>query len=270
MKITGNLLRIVTIAAFALGSCSQPKTEVRDDFKTYYDQFNVEGCFALYDQRQNKYLLYDPTGFSQPFIPASTFKICNSLIALETGVVTDADYFMPWDSITRGVAAWNRSHTLKSAFKNSVVWYYQEIARRVGEKDMKDWLEKAGYGNEDISGGIDAFWLSGGLRISPGQQIDFLKRLHENRLPFSQRSMDIVKDIMVVADTAGYVLRAKTGWSRQDNKDIGWYVGYLEKNENVYYFANCVRTPNENHPDFGRARLEIVHEILRRVGLLNK
>ena len=114
---------------------------------------------------------------------------------------------------------------------------------------MKYWLDKANYGNADISGGIDKFWLSGGLRISTEQQIDFLKRLHDNTLPFSQKPMDIVKNIMIAKDTLGYVVRAKTGWGKQDNKDIGWYVGYVEKENKVYYFANCIQTTDSENKD---------------------
>ena len=254
----------IILSYLSFVSCTDgPTTEIRDDFKKYYEQYDVEGTFALYDQNANKYILYNPAEFRRQFIPASTFKICNSLIALETGVIADEHYKMSWDSVVRRVPSWNRDHTLTTAFQNSVVWYYQEIARRVGEDAMKDWLTKIDYGNADTSGGVDQFWLSGGLRISAEEQIDFLKRLRNEELPFSRPSMDIVKKIMITKDTTGYVLRAKTGWSSQDNKDVGWYVGYIETGDNVYYFANCLRTDDPEHLGFGRARLEIVFAILK-------
>lgn len=149
----------------------------------------------LYDPQTDKYVFYNPNQFEQTFSPASTYKICNSLIGLETGVIKDENFVIPWDSVTRQNPNWNSDHDLKTAFKNSTVWYYQELARRVGRQQMKYWLDKANYGNADTSGGIDKFWLTGGLRISPKQQIDFLKRLHDNKLPFSQRSVDIVKKL---------------------------------------------------------------------------
>lgn len=135
---------------------------------------------------------------------------------------------------------------------------------------MKYWLDKANYGNADTSGGIDKFWLTGGLRISPKQQIDFLKRLHDNQLPFSHRSVDIVKNIMIAKDTLDYVVRAKTGWSGQDKKDIGWYVGYLETKDNVYYFANCIQSADLNNKDFANARIDIVYLIFGDLKLTNK
>lgn len=258
-------------AMLALVSCTSAQTtETRDDFKRYYDQFNVEGSFVLYDPQADTYVVYNPDQLDRPFTPASTFKICNSLIGLETGVIADEHFIIPWDSVTRQNPNWNRDHDLKTAFQNSTVWYYQELARRVGGQQMNHWLARAAYGNADTSGGIDRFWLTGGLRITPRQQIDFLKRLYENRLPFSQRSMDIVKRIMIATDTLGHVVSAKTGWGMQDGHDIGWYVGYLETKGKVYYFVNCIRSADPDNTDFAPARIAITQRILADLGLTEK
>lgn len=264
--------RIVFLFALSLiylaGCTPKQSAEVRADFKKYYDQYGVTGSFVLYDPQEERYLFYNPEQYEQEFSPASTFKICNSLIGLETGVIADEHFVIPWDSIERHNPEWNSDQDLKSAFKNSTVWYYQELARRVGGPQMKSWLDKANYGNADTSGGIDQFWLSGGLRISPKQQIDFLKRLHDNQLPFSPRAMDIVKNIMIAKDTLGYVVRAKTGWGGHDNTDIGWYVGYVETRGKVYYFANCIQSTDPENNNFARARMEIVYRILEEIKLL--
>jgi len=192
---------------------------------------------------------------------------------LETGVIKDENFLIPWDSIKRR-DIWDKDHTLRTAFRNSVVWYYQELARHVGGKQMKYWLDKAHYGNADTSGGIDKFWLYGGLRITPEQQVDFLRRLHDNKLPFSQRSMDIVKNIMVEKDTLGYVIRAKSGWGIQNGKNIGWYVGYIETADNVFYFSNCVQTLAQNNEDeirsaqFDKSRKAIAVSILKELKII--
>ena len=256
---------------FFLTNYVQSQTiEIRDDFKKYYDQYNAEGTFALYDQNNDRLITCNQSQLNEPFIPASTFKILNSLIGLETGVIEDENFVLSWDSVVRQVPDWNKDQDLKSAFKNSTVWYYQELARRVGGKQMKYWLDKVNYGNADTSGGIDKFWLSGGLRITPLQQINLLKRLQNNMLPFSQRSMDIVKNIMIAEGNMDYTIRGKTGWSSQDNKDIGWYVGYLETKGNVYYFANCIQTADLNNNNFGKARKEIVYQILNELKLITE
>ncbi len=269
--IIKNTLLILILTVIALSACKQKQiNEIRNDFKKYYDCFDVDGSFVLYDPQADKYVFYNKSQFEQTFSPASTFKICNSLIGLETGVIKDENFVIPWDSVVRQNPNWNTDQDLKTAFKNSTVWYYQELARRVGGQQMKYWLDKVHYGNADTSGGIDRFWLSGGLRISPQQQIDFLKNLHDNQLPFSKRSMDMVKNIMITKDTLGFVVRAKTGWSAQDNIDIGWYVGYLENKDKVYYFANCIQSENLNNKSFANARIDIVFLILGDLKLKDK
>lgn len=128
-------------------------TETRNDFKKYYDQFKVDGSFILYDQNNDKYIVYNQPQTKEQFTPSSIYKICNSLIGLETGVIKDENFVIKWDSVTRQNPNWNKDHDLKTAFRNSTVWYYQELARRVGGQQMKYWLDKANFGNADISGG---------------------------------------------------------------------------------------------------------------------
>lgn len=276
MTIAKQTLFLLALAVLELTACQHKQIiEVRSDFKKFYDNYNVEGSFVLYDQQEDKYIFYNQDQFTQPFSPASTFKICNSLIGLETGVIKDESFIIPWDSVVRN-PVWDGDHDLKTAFANSTVWYYQELARRVGGQQMKSWLDKAGYGNTDTSGGLDQFWLTGGLRISPEQQIDFLKRFHNNQLPFSQRSVDIVKNIMIVKDTLDFAVSAKSGWGGHGNTDVGWYVGYIEVNDNVYYFSNCVQIQSDKLNDinvaisFDNSRKGIVFDILNELKLIRE
>jgi beta-lactamase class D len=268
MLRTPGAFLLVLLFSLAGGCKSGPTYTTRDDFKKFYDESHVKGSFVLFDLRKDRYVFYNREQLHDPFTPASTFKILNSLIGLETGVIKDADFVIPWDSVPRPATAWNRDYTLRSAFQNSVVPYYQELARRVGGERMKRWLEKAQYGNADTSGGIDRFWLDGGLRITPAQQIDFLKRLYSEELPFSKRSMDIVKEIMVVRDTVDWKLRAKTGRSERSGMQIGWYIGYLERKGDVYFFSNCIQSDATSIPDFIRARVDITYKILGDLRLL--
>jgi beta-lactamase class D len=260
---------IVILIISGLEAYSQkPGTEIRNDFKNIYDQYQVEGTFVLYDQNSDKYIIYNQKKVEAAFSPASTFKICNSLIGLETGVISDENYVIQWDRIERQIKTWNQDQDMKTAFKNSTVWYYQELARRVGGKQMKYWLDRTGYGNADTSGGIDRFWLEGGLRISPLQQINFLKQLNDNKLAFSQRSMDIVKKMMIAKETNTYILRAKTGWGQTDSMNTGWYVGYFETSNNIYYFANCIQTADFENKNFANARKEIVLKIMETLSII--
>jgi len=269
----GPILIIFGLFIYVAGCTQNNKPEIRDDFKNYYEEFQVKGSFALYDQNEERYILYNETQFRKPFIPASTFKIYNSLIGLETGVISDENFIIPWDGLSRN-PVWDKDHDLKSAFKNSTVWYYQELARRVGGTQMKMWLDRINYGNQDTTGGIDKFWLEGGLRITPEQQIVLLRQLFANQLPFSARSMEIVKGIMIEADTADHVLRSKTGWGTQSDTDIGWYVGYVETKDNVYYFSNCVQSPGQSNNRiedairFDKSRKEITYRILDDLNII--
>jgi len=259
----------LSILALSLFGYKASKPIIRNDFKKYFDLYDADGSFVLYDQKNNEYTFYNREQSTQAFTPASTFKICNSLIGLETGVIKNENYVLPWDSIKRRFI-WDTDTDLKTAYKNSTVWYYQELARRVEGQQMKYWLDKAHYGNADTSGGIDKFWLSGGLRISPQQQIDFLRRLHDNKLPFSQRSVDIVKKIMIQYDTLDYVIRAKTGWGDEPERFIGWYVGYVEKGDNVYYFSTCMQTRGKDDRYIAAARKAITFDILDDLGIVMK
>lgn len=238
------------------------------DFSTYFQEYQVEGCFLLYDLKKKAYTQYHPERCRTRFLPASTFKITNTLIGLETGVITGKDFSLKWDSVDRKNAKWNRDLDLQTAFQVSGVWFYQEVARRIGEKRMQAYVKKLKYGNRDISGGIDQFWLTGGLRISSEEQVAFLQKIYHNQLPVSKRSIDILKEIMILDDQQGYTLRAKTGWAIPTGRNVGWFVGYLEREGNVYFFATNVESPEPSSESFGQARRAITEKILRDMQLL--
>ncbi len=237
----------------------------RPEFGKYFQQAGVKGTFLLYNLKQDRYFVYDAKRANTRFVPASTFKIFNSLVALETGVIRDENEVIKWDGVKREFPEWNQDQTMRTAIKDSVIWFYQELARRIGQEQMQRYINLANYGNQDISGGIDRFWLQGGLRITAPQQIDFLVKLYQNQLPFSQRSMAIVKDILINEKTNNYVLRGKTGWGWEVTPQIGWYVGYLERGDDAYFFALNLDVVKPNDT---KARLEITKSILRDMGLI--
>jgi beta-lactamase class D len=252
------------LLTLAINSFSQTEKEI-NSWKSFYGKYQVSGCILIYDLNNNEYLSYNTERCRESFSPASTFKILNSLIALETGVIMDENEVIPWDSVKRSYDKWNMDQTLRSAIKYSAVWAYQELARRIGEKRMQYFIDTVKYGNCNISGGIDQFWLNGALKISPVEQVEFLKRLYSDNLPFSKRNLNIVKDIIINEQTDNYILRGKTGWGSNSGTDIGWYVGYLSVNGNVYFFANNINIADEKDP---AARIDIVKDIFRSMDLL--
>ena len=235
------------------------------DFKRHFQELGVTGSILIQDLNDDRTYQYNSQRNATEFLPASTFKIINSLIALETGVLSHDLAILTWDGIEREIPEWNRDLNMRQAFKFSAVWFYQVLARRVGYERMQTWLRDVDYGNQNIGTQeeIDTFWLTGQLRITPQEQIQFLRRLYNNDLPFSERSLSIVKDIMIVEQTPDYTLRGKTGWAVKSQ--IGWYVGYLEQGENVYFFATNIDIRNDEEL---AARIELTRRCFQELALL--
>lgn len=240
---------------------SSDTIEVVKEWDMYYRGNGFDGCFVLYDLKNNKYKVFNPGRAEIQFTPASTFKIPNSLIALQEKVIADENEVIKWDGVDRKNPNWNQDQTLKSAFKNSTVWFYQELARRVGTKEKyEEWLEKIRYGNMKTGSKVDDFWLQGDIAISPYEQIDFLRRFQSNNLPFDQSVMDKVKSIMLFEEGDGYKIYAKTGWSMRVQPSVGWFVGFVETNHNVYFFVNNMVVDSEENLKF---RIDIAKDILK-------
>lgn len=175
----------------------------------------------------------------QRFLPASTYKIPNSLILLQSGVVSDPDTdLMVWDGVERG-GGWDQDQSLRAGLRRSALWAYQAWARELGPERMQARLATLGYGNGQSGGPdqIDTFWLLGPLEISAREQVDFLERLHARALPLDEAVQEQVVDMLVFRRGPDWVLRAKTGWAVRDDPNLGWLVGWLEANEDVWVFA---------------------------------
>jgi beta-lactamase class D len=219
---------------------AQTAIELKPELGQPFHEANTQGTFAALELNRDRLVMTDETRARSGELPASTFKIPHALIALETGVVADTDKeIIRWDGVTREIPEWNQDHTLRSAMKYSVVPVFQQIARRIGEERMKKYVGDFQYGNRDIGGApIDKFWLEGNLRITPLEQISFLKRFYQDDLPVSERSLDLVKDILPVETTDRATIHAKTGAVGRDGKLVlGWLVGYAVKGQDVTIFA---------------------------------
>ncbi len=265
MSLNSRLL-VILLFTITLNCFAAQKTKVMD-FSKYFQEYKVEGCFVLYDLQQDQLIISNPERCTTSFLPASTFKVLNSLIALETGVATGKDFLIKWDGTDHGSAGWNRDHTLESAFKASAYWYYQELARRIGQERMQHWLNLADYGNKNLNGGIDQFWLKGDLRITPVEQTRFLTKLVKETLPFSKANQQLVKEMMTEIDSVGYRFGAKTGWAILDDKtNIGWLVGFIQKDGKWYTFATNIESKT-GITGFQQIRRDITSKILTQLSL---
>ena len=228
------------LPARALANVSYQRSEIRTDLSKRFFDLGTTGTFVGYKVDDYLIIASDKVRSGEGRLPASTFKIPNSIIALETGVVEDPDKdVFKWDGTTRSIEAWNKDHTLRSAIAVSAVPVYQEIARRIGAERMQKYVDLFDYGNHDIGGGIDQFWLTGNLRIDPVQQIDFVDRLRRGVLPVSKRSQELTCDILPVTKVGDATIRAKSGLlgAEQGKPSLGWMVGWAEKGSQQTVFA---------------------------------
>lgn len=226
-----------------------------------FEKRDIVGSFILYDYYNDTQLIYNEDRAKEAFLPASTFKILHSLIALECGVVDDENEVILWDGTERPIPIWNQDHTMKTGIKYSVVWFYQELARRIGEERMQLWVDSVGYGNQLLSKQIDNFWLLGDLRITPIEQVHFLKKLIDEDLPFGINHIHTVKEILIEDKSERYVFRGKTGWA-DFGVPVGWYVGYIEIDGRTFIFVNNIEI---NSSEDALARKEITKEIFKEV-----
>ena len=258
----------LSMVLFLVTGCFAAKKIVQTDLSGIFAHYGVEGCFAMYDMEKDVYTVYNLERCNTGFLPASTFKIFNSLVILETGAVSNTKQVIEWDGTKYDVPEWNSDQTLESAFKVSTVWVFQKLARIVGEKDVLFYLNLADYGNKDISAGIDLFWLEGGFRITPLEQVDFLARLVKGDLPFGKDTMSKVTAMMFHEEGPGYAIYAKTGFAARVKPNIGWWVGFVDVPGNTYCFALNIQPIGNPGADFGKARIGIAKAALQKLGVL--
>ncbi|WP_395858200.1 class D beta-lactamase [Cytobacillus firmus] len=196
----------------------------------------TEGTMVLKNLKNDKVYIYNKERSKERLTPESTFKVANALIGLETAAVRDEYEVKRWDGVEREFDSWNRDHSLASAIRESAIWFYQDLARTIGEKNMQDYVSKIQYGNQDISGGIDAFWLDSSLKISAAEQADFIEKLVEEDLPFSQKNQKTVKRMMIQDEQDQFILHGKTG-TRLSDMGLGWYVGFIETEKGSWVFS---------------------------------
>jgi beta-lactamase class D len=250
-------------------ACSPNNVTTDNSLGKYFKQYNVEGCFALLDNGSGEFTVYNlPRYRDSMFVPASTFKIVNSLIGLQTGKISSDSMIIKWDGNKRWNPEWNKDLTMYEAFRVSAVNYYQEVARRIGRDTMQFWLDSLAYGTKRIKGAVDSFWLNNTLKIRPDEQLGLVKRLYFNQLPFHKYNQEIVKRAMLFEDTPDYKLSYKTGWGRKENgNDVAWITGWIEENRHPYFFVLNFETPVKN-TDIFNVRMKILKDIFKHLGFM--
>lgn len=235
------------------------------ELENIFKNKNIEGTIVIESLNTKKVYVYNDKRANMSLSPASTFKIPNTLIALNEGTV-NANSIILWDKTDKGMAAWNKNQTLESAFKVSCVWCYKEFASKIGLEKYKNYLEKLDYGDKIVGNDVSDFWLDGSLKITVFEQIKFLKKLYNNDLPFKIEDINTLKQIMIEEKNENFMLSAKSGWSTRFEFESGWYVGFVETKDDVWFFAtNLVTQGKKDLP----LRKEITIESLKTKGIIN-
>lgn len=265
LHLTAGLLLLSCPAAFAQRIAER-------NYQPYFTEHGLRGSFLLLEAGTGQYTAYDLARCRQGFLPASTFKIANTLLGLETGAVTDTTEIFRWDGVTRGFPQWNEDMPFARALRVSCVPCYQQVARRIGAVRYQQWLPRLRFGQMRVTPAtVDSFWLVGPSRITQFEQIDFLRRLQRGQLPVSKRNQEITKALLVLGRGPGWVLRGKTGWAMRQQYDNGWFVGWVEQAGKTYFFALNAE-PADGQPAtarFVQGRRALTEQILRQeFGLL--
>ena len=246
-------------------SCSPNNVYQDNSLGKYFSENKVHGTFALMNNGTGKFTIYNLARYrDSSYLPASTFKIVNSLIGLQTGIISSDSMVIKWDSVKRR-PEWDKDLTMYDAFRVSSVPYYQEVARRIGKDTMQHWLDSLSYGSKKINTRIDSFWLDNSLKITPDEQLGLVKRLYFHQLPFFNIYQEKVKNAMLFENNSNYRLAYKTGWGQYDGKQLGWVVGWVEENNHPYFFVLNLES-TDSDIDMVKVRMKILTDILKDQG----
>ena len=239
-------------------------TAANDELARVFESRNINATFVAELLDGTAAYVYKEARARERFAPASTFKIPNTLIALDAGVADIQATVFKWDGEDRGVAAWNRDQSLESAFRASCVWCYRQLARAVGRDRYEEALAAIGYGNERIGDQADYFWLDGSLAISAVEQVNFLRRMLNRSLPFDSAAFDAVESFMLESRTDEYALYGKTGRAAT-SPPVAWYVGFVRSGGATWLFAMNLEPANDEQ---AMLRKQLSIEALRALDII--
>lgn len=244
------------------------------DLTTPFTDCHSKGSTTIYDNKNQQWIISDSVDARKETLPASTFKVINLLIALQTQVIDDENDVVKWVGKIDTLIYGNRPEiyrdmTIKEAFELSAGWVFVELAKRIGRDRYRQYLTKCHYGNGKLTEAGTDFWNLGVFGISPINQIDFLRNVYTGKVPFSKRNLSILKRVMITEKEEGYTIRSKTGWTRYGGNDTGWWVGYVETKSNTYFFATrLIKSLQVSNPNFGECRKKITRTILHELKAL--
>jgi beta-lactamase class D len=254
-------------------ACSPDNVTVDNSLQRFFDSAGVKGSFGFFDNMHGHFTIYNLSRYrDSAYSPAGTFDIVQSLVALQSGVARDernpavGSDSMRMDTVTPQWTAPVMSLTQAlQATPDSANLGFADLARRIGRDTLKKWIDTLHYGNRDISGSPDSFWLQGGLKITADEQLGLLKKLYFNQLPFYARPQQLVCRMFPSEVTSNYKLTYMTGQGRKEDGSIGWVIGWVEENKHPYFFVVNLESPDPRK-DLDAAGLSIAKNILQQLG----
>lgn len=279
MKTQLYLLLVILLSA-CTEETQEPVTEqdltpttkhvLNEELQEVLDSANLNGAILVYDLKEDTYYSNNFQWCEEGKLPASTFKITNTIIGLESNVIESDSTIFKWNGEQQRNKNWEQDLVLRDAFHYSCVPCYQSIARQIGVKQMNDYIAKLNYGTMQVdSTNLDMFWLEGNSKINQFEQIDFLKRFYQNELPTTERTYQIMKKLMVIEGNDNYTISGKTGWAMRDGNDNGWFVGYVETKDKTYFFATNVEpTAGFDINTFPFKRKEVTYKTLQLLNVI--
>ena len=223
------------------------------------------GSFVLYDQATDKWNIYNIDNASTRIPPNSTYKIYDALLGLESGIITPEHSTFTWNGEPCPFDSWESDQDLTSAMHNSVNWYFQAIDSQAGFQSVKTFLQTINYGNQNTGTNLNLYWTDFSLKISPIEQVELLQNFYQNNFHFDRKNIQAVKNALLLSTTSSGSLYGKTGTGRVNGKDVnGWFVGYIESDNNTYYFATNIQAPSNAT---GSQATEITETILSDFGI---
>jgi beta-lactamase class D len=262
------------LSGLVFSSCTV-NNNVKEDksLARFFEENKVSGCFAIMNNATGQFTTYNLNRYrDSSYLPASTFKIINSLIGLQTGVISGDSMIIKWDGVTREISDWNKDLSMYEAFRVSALPYYQEVARRIGKDTMSLWLDRLKYVMRSVNdtfrlrSAVDSFWIDNSVKITPDEQLGIVKRLYFNQLPFYKSYQETVKRAMLRESNTKYRMGYKTGMGYTEAGHLlGWVVGWIEENNHPYFFVLNLETADRN-VEMSTFRMKILTDILDQLG----
>lgn len=246
----------ILISIFLLGFIPILSTQTNNNDYYSFDEYNKDityinldnsfgknkGSFVLYDSTEDTWKIYNKDYALTRVSPVSTYKIYSALFGLESNIISPEQSLISWDGKDYELDVWNSDQTLESAMQNSVTWYFQAIDKQSDLSTTRDYIKKIGYGNQIVGDDLSSYWVDSSLKISPIEQIEMLQKFYYNQFDFSSKNIDTVKDSIRLYSTNNGTVYGKTGTGEINGRNsLGWFIGYIEKNDHIYFFATDIQ-----------------------------